>query len=136
MAGAFEIARAVRSYFERAWANETPIAYDNEPYEPGGEPWVRMLVREALDERVNLGSEPGLRRRRILGVVHVQCFTRLDEGVGDEARLVDRIKSIFRDVRLSNPSVKFGSIGFGSPGPDGKWRQANVTVEYEADALH
>lgn len=133
-----QISQAISSYFQAEWGSRAQVAYHNMPFKPPqtGEDWLRFSLREAIDQRVNIGGEAGLRRRAITGLVLIQAFTQLSKGTYPSDTHVAEIKRIFRDVSLDSPSIRFGDIRVNSPVAEDDFLMTYITVEYVADVLH
>ena len=90
---------ALENVFYTAWADETPIAFNNMQYDSTGvEEWVRFDVNFVKVSQMSMGADCGFQRQN--GFVNIQIFTKLKEGSQRTLELIDMITDILSGVRV------------------------------------
>ena len=96
--------------------------------------WARVSLRHLDAEQATLANQDGVRRWRRVGVLAVQLFTPL----GDGLTLADSVSSTIRGGFEGYSTA--GGVWFRRPrtqevGADGPWFQVNVLVDFEYDEV-
>jgi hypothetical protein len=124
---------AIQSAFFTVWGSTTPIAWDNDDFDPTkiNVPWVRVSIQFSSGSIASIGGV-GDRFYRAFGIVFVQIFTL----AGSNAKLNDTYaqmaKDVFKGVQLAG-GLWFRETQVETVGPDGKWFQQNVSSEFQYD---
>ncbi len=109
------------------------IAFDNEEFnEPTAGDWVRLVVRSFVRSQDTLG-QTGNRKFRSTASVLVQVYTLANTGVKQLDTLAEEVKNIFDGVSFSGLDFLAGNIR--ETGPDGKWYQYVVEIEFDYDEI-
>lgn len=131
----------VENKFATVWGSTTSIKYENIAFTPGTTSWVAIKVRESDSDKITLGTAPQL--RRTIGNIIVDIFTPLGQGSAPARVLVDSVKVVFRDFRLSGlhcyegisrvtGEVYYTNSGSGEPAT-AQWYQATVIIPFKFD---
>ena len=109
------------------------IDFDNEDFkEPDTGDWVRLVVRSAARFQDTLGKS-GNRKFRSMASVFVQVYTEANTGVKQSDTLATEAADIFEGVSFSG--LDFRSAVVRETGPDGKWYQSVVEVEFDYEEI-
>ena len=113
--------------FTAVWTH--PALYDDKAGAPPKTgPWARLSVRHARGQQETLPNPLGNRLFRRDGVIIIQIFTPLGNGLA----LSDQLAKLVMDAyESSSTSVLFRNVQLNEIGPDGNWYQVNVVVEFE-----
>lgn len=124
---------AIQSAFFTAWGSTTPIAWDNDNFDPTqiNVPWVRLSIIFNGGSLASIGG-PGTRLFRAFGLVFVQVFTLSQSTAALNDALAQTAKDVFKGVQLPG-GLWFRDTGLETVGPDGKWYQQNVSAEFQYD---
>lgn len=131
---------AIQTLFKTAWDAQTPpvpvVLYEDVVVDipPATDPWVRVTVRHGPSTQVTLG-ETGGRRFRRLGVVTVQVFTPVGDGMTLNDTLSDVAVNAFEGKSTGGDEVEFRNVTASEVGVDSDWFQTNVTADFEYDAV-
>lgn len=114
-----------------------PIQWDNtedlvNPPESG---WVRVLLRHGPSSQVTLTGDTGGRRFRRLGLITIQVFAPVGEGMTDSDRFVKIILDAFEGGNTGADKILFRNVRANEIGRDGPWFQTNVLIEFEYDEV-
>lgn len=121
-----DISEVVESYFYSNWT-QTPIAWQNVPFNADAEEWVRFSHLPDTTQTEEIGEEAiGMRE----GVVIIQVFTKAGTGSRTGANLASQVEALFHLKDING--VKFKSAYSTSNGIDdtGNWFQHTVTCPY------
>lgn len=99
------------------------------PQEEG--PWARALVRHVTGQQASLAGESGARRWRETGIVIVQVFAPVGDGMVRVYELAQLVKNAFRDAK--NLDVWFRNTRIKEVGTSGSFEQINVTTDFIYD---
>lgn len=139
---------AVKAYVNKRFQNEwseTGVVYENVPDANNveqDEKFIKVFVQVGNTDLLTLGSK---KRERMIGVVIVQVFTKVESSTVPNDKICDKIRSLFRhlDDKLCDNENEFesGNILFrqSSPkhvGTEGELYQQNVVVPFEATAVY
>lgn len=127
---------ALRAAFVAAWT-ETPIAFQNEPFEDqSAAPWVFFEVLSTASDRRGAGL-PGNNTWLTQGIINIHVFTPLNYGYPESLRLADAAGDVFRAATLyqtGNAKVVCGAPqtdGGGSGDDDGIWFRVTTVIPFE-----
>lgn len=110
-----------------------PLTLENEEFSvPDSGPWARMTSRITASTQETLGR-PTNRRFERSGSLFVQIFDDVDAGTARSKTLAQTVLEGFEGVRLSNNSIRFYDVIPREIGPDGRWYQTNVEINFEFD---
>lgn len=112
------------------------IIWDSDTQDPpdGTVKWARVSVRHTDSEQATLGSYNGQRRWRNMGLLFVQLFCPLGDGLSEEDRLAIELVNALRGTTTAS-GVQLRNVRAQEAGPDGVWHQTNVVAEFEYDEL-
>ncbi len=125
----------LESTFATAWANTTPVAYDNAPFkQPADGRFVRVTMVRGDSEQLNLGSVKGERQH---GVMMIQIFAPKNTGTATAEDLADQAAEIFRMKQFMQDPV---TVNCRNPkqnqvGSRADFYQLNLVVPFEADGF-
>lgn len=124
-----EFIELVEETFVAAWGTTTPITLDNEPFkEPTTPiPWVRLSVKHMTSRQETLGAAPNRKFER-KGKIFVQVFEPVNKGRKVGATLAQQVRNIFEAT--SSGEAYFLAGNTREIGPDGKWFQTNVEIDF------
>lgn len=109
------------------------IAFDNEEFdEPLDGNWVRLVVRSFVRAQDTLGKA-GNRKFRSTASVLLQVYALTNTGVKQLDLLAEEAKNVFEGVSFSGLDFLAGDIR--ETGPDGKWNQYVVEIEFDFDEI-
>jgi len=119
---------AIETRFANAWGTTTPIAYENVPFTPPAETYVRLTILTGEERQASMGDAPLYRHA---GVIDVGIFAPIGSAAKSVAILADTIAEIFRGMQFAGitcraPSVR--SLGV----QEGRY-QVNVSVPFQRD---
>lgn len=88
------------------------IVFENDSYD-GGFPFIRVTFIPVINARVEIGANGS---NRFDCLLNIDVFTKLDEGVGDNVKIIDDLKSVFyaglkittddlRSIHISVPQI-------------------------------
>jgi hypothetical protein len=118
-----------------ALAGETALEwrYDDQPGDAPDAPatWVRLSIRHTASPQRTLGPlGTGQRRYDTLGLVFVQLFTPMGDGLLEADRISMVLVTALRGA-VTTSGVKIKSVTAREIGADGAWQQTNITAEFE-----
>jgi hypothetical protein len=137
---------AIMTHFFSEFQDLALEANDSEEVEvfwPNGEkdgppnveqPWVRFSLSDNLGSQIALGTG-GTRRFEQVGIIIIQLFAPIGQGVTKIRSLSSIATGIFRGRRTSDDEVTFLNVRAEDVGPSSGWYQRNVVVEYSYDLL-
>lgn len=109
------------------------VGLDNEEFNtPDSGDWVRLVVR-SLSRKQNTLGKVGNRKFRAKALVLVQVFTEANTGVKQSDTLATEAANIFDGKSFSG--LDFWSALVREVGPDKKWYQTMVEVEFDYDEI-
>lgn len=97
-----------------------------------GTRWARVTVRADDAGIPEIGPSP---RNRIVGVMIVQLFAPLNEGMGETLDIVDAIVQNFRGTSANGIRWDSAYANLVGRDPNGFW-QTNVTCRFTADLIY
>lgn len=125
---------AIYQAFSTAWGATTPVAFDNEKFDPpSNAPWVRLVVRHLVRQQNSMGGV-GSRRWRSNGLVFVQVFVPLNTGIRSSDSLAQTVRTTLEGIQLSGP-VWFNDALVREVGESDGWFQTNVEAEFVYDEV-
>lgn len=101
---------------------------------PVGHQWLRPVIRHAGGGQKSLGGSDGTRRFGAWGVVIVQVFTPVGDGMTDSDTLVQTLLTYFEAVR--SPQLWYRNIRAIEIGKDGAAEQVNFMADFQYDNIH
>lgn len=124
-----EAREAIYQEFVDQWGGTTTFTFDNEAFNPPeGSSWVRLAVRSTVSSQETFGSI-GNRKMKREGIVMVQVFTPLNQGVAGADTLVDLVRTFFEHRTVAG--VWFKNCNVLEIGPEKDWYQVNVDSTFE-----
>ena len=128
-----QVDKSIQNAFFLAWGKSTPIAWDNLDFDEEAQnlPWVRLNVQFTTGSISCLGRI-GFRQFRNEGFVFVQIFTPVGGGKSANTILATEARNVFRGGLFAG-GLWFRNETIVDVGPDGKWYQQNVSVEFSFD---
>lgn len=118
------------------WAQRTPVAWPNVPYDPGAEvdAYVELqLAGNAEDGRVPTATSANAAgNHREQGTLGVSIYVRQGNGTDRAYELADDVTKFFEPAQArAVPATVFSRVSAPQPvGPDGAWWQLLVTATY------
>lgn len=98
------------------------------------EAWLRVTLRTATGEQATLSGSEGLKRFNRQGVIIVQVFTPVGDGMKLSYKLVKIVMGAFEGKATPN-GVWFRNVRFNEVGIDGGWNQVNVLTDFNYDEV-
>ena len=126
--------------FKAAWdTTGFVVAYENvksqDTVPPSGSaPWARVTLRHTFGDQASLASVGGVRRWRRDGLVTVQIFIPLGEGLSEGYSLAKTVVDAFEGTATAS-SVWFRNVRVNEVGSDGEWYQVNVLADFTYDEV-
>ena len=97
-------------------------------------PWARASLRNVTGRQATLANHDGVRRWRRDGILTIQIFVPLGEGLQEGYSLSKVVTDALEGT--STPSaVWFRNVSVNEIGPDGEWFQFNVLAEFTYDEV-
>lgn len=120
----------IEEQFETAWAERTPIYWDNDPRTPpvDGTAWVRLVVRPGASAQKGLGD---VKLVRYAGAVMVQIFTPIGSATREAMELADALIEVFSLKQIGG--LLFRSADVQVLGEQQGWFQTNVSFSFQRD---
>lgn len=125
---------AMMQLFVDVWT-PSGIAYtlDNETYDPpDNAAWARFSIRTNASTQDTLGAV-GNRKYERSGSCFVQIFVLSNTGTEQSRELAQRIIDGFEGARIAGTTIRFNDVIPSEVGPDGKWFQTNVEINFVFD---
>lgn len=134
MATQNEAVDLMQSRFITQWADETPVAYDNDEFDtPSADvEWARFNIQFNVGFQESFGNT-GNRKFRRAGLIFIQVFTPENTGSFRGTELARRALNIFDGERLGDIWFVNGVIR--SAGNINGWFQTNVSIEFRYDEV-
>ena len=132
-----EAINEIQDIFKSAWdATGHAAVYENvDGSQPSTTaPWARVTVRHVSGGQASLANHVGVRRWYRLGIVTVQVFVPMGEGLS-EAYTLSKIISDAYEGAATPSGVWFRNVRINEVGPDGEWYQFNVSADFTYDEL-
>ena len=104
------------------------VSFDNEELEQPSDEWVRLAVRMSERDQFTLGAS-GNRGFRSRGRVLVQCYVRTNTGTSRADAIAKAAADVFEGESFSGVDCYAAAIR--ETGPDGRWYQVVVEVEFD-----
>lgn len=96
--------------------------------------YARATIQHQDRFQTAIGNSNGQNRYEAQGVVIVQIFTPLGEGLSNADAYAILIQNALDGVRTSG-GARFKNVTAREVGPDGPWYQTNVTAEFYYDEV-
>lgn len=111
---------------------QLPLYWDNmESDPPADSEWAYATLIPGNSRLAGLGGDPSSRRWRVVGVLVVQVFTPLQEGVSRGEALAAGMATEFQGRTVEN--VRFLDVSLVRLGQSGAWHQQNISTSYQFD---
>ncbi len=128
-----EAREAIYKEFLAAWPGTTPLTFDNEKFTPPAESeWARLSVRHLTATQETLGSV-GNRKFARFGLVFVQIFCPLNQGLTASDVLVIIAQSVFEGERITGTTIRFLDVNVQEQGRDNDSFSIVVEANFEYD---
>lgn len=128
-----EAREAIYGLFNTAWADRTPLTFDNERFDPPDDAaWVRLTVRHTGSFQETLGP-PGRRKFMRTGSCFAQIFVPIDQGVKEADTLATVAREVFEGVSISGTTVRFLDTIMRESGPEKKLYGVVIEANFEYD---
>ena len=128
----------ILAVFQAVWQPLGHVAvYENvKGSKPGGasDVWARVTVRHSTASQVSLANRSGVRRYQRLGVLGIQVFVPLGEGLSEAYTLSKTVADAFEGTATPG-AVWFSNVRLNEIGPSGEWFQFNVLADFEYDEI-
>ena len=119
------LTREIESRMAANWS-ATPIAYENVPFTPDNDPWIRLTVVNGAGLTLGVtGSTPAVRDS---GLISVQVFVPEGTGSQQAKALVDLVLPIYEHTRFSGILAYTATIN--PAGTFDGWHQTNITIPF------
>ena len=106
---------------------------ENEDFKaPNDAPWARFSSRISASSQETLGKE-GARKFERSGSCFVQIFVREKTGTKVSKQLAQTVVDGFEGARIAGTTVRFNDAIPRETGPDGKWYQTVVEINFVFD---
>jgi len=130
---------SILTIFHDAWtgANPTyPVVYQDSPVQKPSTllPWARVTLTHVSGRQATLCGADGSQRFRREGVLFVQIFTPMGDGLTRSDSLTNVVIQAFEGQRFDGGFFK--NVRVNEIGPDGDHYQVNVIAEFEWDQIH
>lgn len=135
---------AIMKLFADGWAaaypspaTPPPVAYPDRRFDVPADntPWVRLQFQHRRGTQVTIQS-PGNRRFRAWGVLTVEIYAPLGDGLTTSQQIGDTLLSIFEGQTTGPDAVIFRQV---TPpvdhGPSGAWNLSKVVINFEYDRI-
>lgn len=125
---------AIRAYFAAEWANDTPVAYDDMPFNvPNNQTWVRFNVSHVDGYQASIGSPSNNRFRRD-GLIVAQVFQPAGKASKNARQKADKIVNAY--LGKDNSGIHYYDVQMREIGSDGAgWYQINVLIYFRYDHI-
>lgn len=125
----------IYSHVVAAVPNGVAVLWPDTPQDiPAGQPWIRPVIRHATGGQASLGDFAGKRRFKHAGVLIIQCYTPVGDGMADSDVLVQAFLTYFETLRSS--PMWYRNIRATEIGKDGAAEQVNFLAEFQYDNIH
>jgi hypothetical protein len=116
--------------------SELPVSWPDLPFKPPGEniAWARVTLRTATGKQATLAGEEGSRRFNRTGVVIIQLFVPIADGMKMAYKLVKIVMGAY-EGKATPGGVWFRNTRFNEVGIDGAWHQINVITDFNYDEV-
>lgn len=115
--------------FATDWGVTSQFTFANENFEPpANAPWVRLAVLHQTGNQETLG-DVGFRRFRREGIISIQVFMPLNDGLRDIDALVQMARQVFEGRTLTGP-IWCTDANVSEAGPSDGWYQFNVDIDF------
>lgn len=101
---------------------------------PAGQTWIRPTIRHAGGSQASLSNQNGIRQFKHYGVLMVQCFSPVGDGMVSSDKLVQTMLTYFETVKSS--PVWYRNIRAIEIGKSGAAEQVNFMADFQYDISH
>ncbi len=122
----YEALRAsIEGRFNDNWTL-TPVAYENVPFTPGNDPWVRLTIITGESVTAGIqGTEPAVDDR---GLVAIQIFVPEGTGTRTSKTLAWTARGVYEHARFDGILMQSASVT--AAGVTDGWHQSNITIPF------
>ncbi len=130
----------ILSTFKAAWdadsnSQNIVVFYDDTRKDLSSETsWVRISVQHNIGYQATLTSASMNQRWRRKGIVFVQVFTPLGDGMKTNDVLSSIVRNAF-EGKTTSKDIIFRNVSIREIGESEKWFQTNVVAEFEYDEI-
>lgn len=112
------------------------VRYEDVKWDQVSGNWVWVSVKHADpgNSQQTLGQANG-RRYRDFGIVTIQVFCPLGQGLKNNDKVATVARDIFRGKSAGNDTIEFRTVAVKEIGEAGKWYQTNVTAVFTYDSV-
>lgn len=96
--------------------------------------WARVQITHGPGSQTSLADSSGKTRYTKFGLLTIQVFTPVGDGLTNADTLVESLESGVRNVSTPN-GVWFKNVRSNEIGVDGPWFQTNVLAEFQYDQV-
>lgn len=115
---------------------EQPLQYGGRAQKPAStDAWARVTLLHNDGGQSSLSNEGGVRRFSYTGIVTVQVFTLIGDGLVLSDVLVQIVKDAFAGVSTIPGNVHLRNVRPREIGETGPWHQVNVITDFEYDEV-
>lgn len=100
----------------------------------GQQPWARLTLRHSVSGQTSLSDERGRRRFTRHGVLTVQVFEPIGQGLVGSTDLPKTINDVF-EGKSSPGGIIFRNVAVNEIGESGDFFQTNVVASFEYDEV-
>lgn len=132
-----EAVDSILGLFKTAWDVPGHVAlYENIAGDvPSGvAPWARVSLRHLAGNNSSLSGALGVQRYDRAGLLTVQIFVPVGEGLSEAHTLAKIVTDAYEGVATTN-GVWFRNSRVNEIGPDGDWFQINVIIDFIYDEI-
>lgn len=101
---------------------------------PSGQPYIRPTIRHATGGQSSLSDQSGIRKFTHAGVLIVQLFAPVGDGMTDSDKMTQAFLTYFETLRSSQ--VWYRNIRATEIGKQGSAEQVNFLAEFSYDIHH
>lgn len=131
---------AILGIFKTAWdtTGYSVVSWDGSVGEvpTGNDPWARALVRHVTGGAATIGQVGGRRRFRRSGLVTIQLFDRVGDGMTRLDQLAKLVSNAYEKPAAPGHGVWYRNVRVNEVGQSGDWLQLNVIAEFTYDEVH
>ncbi len=98
------------------------------------DPWARVMVRHVTGNQSSLSGGLGTQRYTRTGVLIVQIFVPVGEGLSQALQLGKIVADAY-EGKASPLQVWFRNVRVNEVGPDGDWYQVNTIANFTYDEV-
>jgi len=100
----------------------------------GQQPWGRIILRHTESGQTSLAGADGRRRFTRMGVLQMNIFEPVGQGMGAATDLPEIMKNAYEGITTAG-GVIFSDVTIREIGENGDFYQTNVTASFEYDEV-